>query len=122
MSSKEVSALESRSGGNKEVPERAFFPLPIHIHSSLLPHHVAFFNEKLLEIVDDFINKTLGSNYISHHIRAEHILQCSNCNFTTLVNCINKQASLRKNFQARHPNYNKLFVAVDFTAFGSQSK
>ena len=122
LSSKEVSALESRSGGNKEVPERAFFPLPIDIHSSLLPHHVAFFNEKLLEIVDDFMNKTLGSNYISHHIRAEHILQRSNGNFTTLVNCINKQASLMKNIQARHPNYNKLFVAVDFTAFGSQSK
>ena len=122
MSSKEVSALESRSGGNKEVPERAFFPLPIDIYSSLLPHHVAFFNEKLLEIVDDFINKTLGSNYISHHIRAEHILQRSNGNFTTLVNCINKQASLMKNIQALHPNYNKLFVAVDFTAFGSQSK
>ena len=122
MSSKEVSALESRSGGNKEVPERAFFPLPIDIHFSLLTHHVAFFNEKLLEIVDDFINKTLGSNYISHHIRAEHILQRSNGNFTTLVNCINKQASLMKNIQARHPNYNKLFVAVDFTVFGSQSK
>ena len=76
--------------GNKEVPERAFFPLPIDIHSSLLPHHVAFFNEKLLEIVDGLINKTLGSNYISHHIRAEQILQRSNGNFSTSVNCITK--------------------------------
>ena len=101
---------------------RAFFPLPIDIHSSLLPYYVAFFNEKLLEIVDDLINKTLGSNYISHYIRAEQILQRSNGNFTTLVNCIKKQASLIKNIRARHPNYNKLFVAVDFTAFGSQSK
>ena len=122
MSSKEVSALESRSGGNKEVPERAFFPPPIDIHSSHLPQHVAFFNEKLVEIVDDFINKTLGPNYISHHICAEHILQRSNGNFTTLVNCIKKQVSLMKNIRARHPNYNKLFVAVDFTAFSSQSK
>ena len=122
MSSKEVSALESRSGGNKEVPERAFFPLPIDIHSSLSLHHVAFFNEKLLEIVHDFINKTLGSNYISHHIRTEQILKRSNGNFTTLVNCIKKQASLIKNIRARHPNYNKLFVAVDFTEFGSQTK
>ena len=108
--------------GNKEVPERAFFPLPIDIHSSLSLHHVAFFNEKLLEIVDDFINKTLGSNYISHHIRTEQILKRSNGNFTTLVNCIKKQASLIKNIRARHPNYNKLFVGVDFTTFGSQSK
>ena len=108
--------------GNKEVPYRAFCPLPIDIHSSLLPHHVAFFNEKLLEIVDDFINKTLGSNYISHHIRTEQILKRSNGNFTTLVNCIKKQASLIKNIRARHPNYNKLFVAVDFSAFGSRSK
>ena len=104
--------------GNKEVPYRAFFPLPIDIHSSLLPHRVA----KLLEIIDDFINKTLGSNYISHHIRAEQILKRSNGNFTTLVNCIKKQASLMKNIRARHPNYNKLFVALDFTAFSSQSK
>ena len=108
--------------GNKEVPERAFFPLPIDFHSSLSLHHVAFFNEKLLEIVDDFMNKTLGSNYISHHIRTEQILKRSNGNFTTLVNCIKKQASLIKNIRARHPNYNKRFVAVDFTEFGSQSK
>ena len=108
--------------GNQEVPERAFFPLPMDIHSSLSLHHVAFFNEKLLEIVDDFMNKTLGSNYISHHIRTEQILRRSNGNFTTLVNCIKKQASLIKNIRARHPNYNKLFVAVDFTEFGSQSK
>ena len=108
--------------GNMEVPERAFFPLPMDIHSSLSLHHVAFFNEKLLEIVDDFMNKTLGSNYVSHHIRTEQILKRSNGNFTTLVNCIKKQASLIKNIRARHPNYNKLFVAVDFTEFGSQSK
>ena len=75
-----------------------------------------------MEIVDDFINKTLDSNYISHHIRTEQILKRSNGNFTTLVNCIKKQASLIKNIRARHPNYNKLFVAVDFSAFGSQSK
>ena len=75
-----------------------------------------------MEIVDDFINKTLGSNYISHHIRTEQILKRSNGNFTTLVNCIKKQASLIKNIRARHPNYNKLFVAVDFTEFGSQTK
>ena len=53
--------------GNKEVPDRAFFPLPIDIHSSLSPSNVTFFNAKLLEIGDDFINKTLGSNYISLH-------------------------------------------------------
>ena len=108
--------------GNMEVPYRAFFPLPIDIHSSLLTSDVAFFNAKLLEVVVDFINKTLGSNYISLHIRTEQILRRSNGNFTTLVNCIKKQASLIKNIRARHPNYNKLFVAVDFTAFGSQSK
>ena len=108
--------------GNKDVPYRAFFPLPINIHSSLSTSDVSFFNAKLLEIVDDFINKTLGSNYISLHIRTEKILKRSNGNFTTLVNCIKKQASLIKNIRARHPNYHKLFVAVDFTAFGSRSK
>ena len=64
--------------GNKEVSYRAFFPLPIDIHSSLSPSNVIFFNAKLLEIVDDFINKTLGSNYISLHIRTEKILKRSN--------------------------------------------
>ena len=108
--------------GNKEVPYRAFFPLPIVIHSSLSTSKIAVFNARLLEIVDDFINKTLGSNYISLHIRTEHILRRSNGNFTTLVNCIKKQASLIKNIRARHPNYNKLFVAVDFSPFGSRSK
>ena len=52
----------------------------------------------------------------------EKILKHSNGDFTTVVNCIKKQASLIKNIRARHPNYNKLFVAVDFTAFGSQFK
>ena len=108
--------------GNKEVPDRAFFPLPTDIHSSLSTSNVAVFNARLLEIVDDFINKTLGSNYISLHIRTEQILKRSNGNFTTLVNCIKKQASLIKNIRAHHPNYNKLFVAVDFSPFGSQSK
>ena len=107
--------------GNHTASYKAFFPLPINIHSSLSTFHVAFFNEKLLEIVDDFINKTLGSNYIALHIRTEQILKRSNGNFTFLVNCIKKQASLIKNIRARHPNYNKLFVAADFTAFGSQS-
>ena len=60
--------------------------------------------------------------YISLHIRTEQILRRSNGNFTTLVNCIKKQASLIKNIRARHPNYHNLFVAVDFTAFGSRSK
>ena len=66
--------------GNNEVPYRAFFPLPIDIHSSLSTPDVAFFNAKLLEIVDDFINKTLGSNYISLHKRTEQILKRSNGN------------------------------------------
>ena len=108
--------------GNKDLPYRAFFPLAMGIHSSLSASNVAFFNAKLLEIVDDFINKTLGSNYISLHFRTGRILKRSNGNFTTLVNCIKKQASLIKNIRARHPNYNKLFVAGDFSAFGSRSK
>ena len=80
------------------------------------------FEPKLLEIADDFINKTLGSNYISLHMRTEGILKRSDGNFATLVNCIKKQVSLIKNIGARHPNYNKLFAAADFTAFGSQSR
>ena len=55
-------------------------------------------------------------------MRTEGILKRSDGNFTTLVNCIKKQVSLVKNIGARHPNYDKLFVAADFTAFGSQSK
>ena len=54
-------------------------------------------------------------------MRTEGILKRSDGNFTTLVNCIKKQVSLVKNIGARRPNYNKLFVAADFTAFGSQS-
>ena len=123
--SKEVSALESKSREEtrRSQNERSFHFQYIDIHSSLLlTAPCTSFNERLLEIVEDFINKTLGSNYISHHLRAEQILQRSNGNFTTLVNCIKQQASLMKNIRARHPNYNKLFVAVDFTAFSSQSK
>ena len=50
-------------------------------------------------------------------MRTEGILKRSDGNFTTLVNCITKQVSLVKNIGARHPNYDKLFVAADFTAF-----
>jgi len=106
--------------GNGTGLDRAFFALPNNIYSSLSKSHLSF-NEKLLEIADAFINKTLGSNYISLHMRTERILKRSDGNFTTLVNCIKKQVSLIKNIGARHPNYNKLFVAADFSAFGSQS-
>ena len=112
--------IQQWRGNGTGLNDRPFFPLPNSIYQSLSKSHLSF-NDKLLEIADEFINKTLGSNYISLHMRTEGILKRSDGNFTTLVNCIKKQASLVKNIRARHPDYDKLFVAADFTAFGSQS-
>ena len=112
--------IQQWRGNGTGLNDRPFFLLPNSIYYSLSKFHLSF-NDKLLEIADEFINKTLGSNYISLHMRTEGILKRSDGNFTTLVNCIKKQASLVKNIRARHPDYDKLFVAADFTAFGSQS-
>ena len=116
-----VGIVEWRGNGTM-TSFRPLFSLPSQIHHPLAKGDTSpFFNEKLLKIAHDFILRTLGSNYISFHIRSEHILKYYNPNITVLVNCIEKLAALAQNIRAPGSDYGKIFVAVDFLASGSHT-
>ena len=100
---------------------RALFSLPLNIHRPLSRNDVSFFTDKLLEFANDFISKNLGSDYISVHIRSEWILKLSNGSMNTLVNCINKLGAVIQDVQLHDNYHNKIFVAVDFLAYGSST-
>ena len=81
----------------------------------------AFFSAKLLRIAQDFIAQHLISNFISVHVRTEQIL-VSGGNISTVKRCLFK---LRKRLQSinqlatvQNP---PVFLAADFTKFGSSS-
>ena len=82
----------------------------------------AFFSSKLLRIAQDFIAQRLISNFISVHVRTEQILVTGG-NISTVKRCLFK---LRKRLQsiiqlATVPNP-PIFLAADFTKFGSSSE
>ena len=81
----------------------------------------AFFSAKLLRIAQDFIAQHLISNFISVHVRTEQILVTGG-NISTVKRCLFK---FRKRLQsiiqlAAVPNP-PIFLAADFTKFGSSS-
>ena len=81
----------------------------------------AFFSSNLLHIAYDFIAKNLDPNFIAVHIRTEQILKTGR-NISTLEKCL---SNLKTRVQdIRHANTGPIhvFMATDFTEFGSSSK
>ena len=75
-----------------------------------MPKNFAFFHKPLDKFSFKFDNT---------EINCQEIFPAS---FKNIEKIQKIQSRHLKNIRARHPYYNKLFVAVDFTAFGSQSK
>ena len=111
--------------GNGSISYRASFPLPPTIHRPLSPVDVSFFNETLLDIAHDFSSKKLDSEFISVHLRTEGILVNDNGSFPMLVNCLKELAARINQEQDRvekdGKTMRKVFVAADFSPFGSHS-
>ena len=82
----------------------------------------AFFSAKLLRVARDFIAQHLTSNFISVHIRTEKILCCGG-NISTVKSCLFKlRKRLQSIIQVATVSSPAIFLATDFTAFGSFSK
>ena len=82
----------------------------------------AFFSAKLLRVARDFIAQHLTSNFISVHIRTEQILRCGG-NISTVNSCLFKlRKRLQSIIQVATVSSPPIFLATDFTAFGSSSK
>ena len=81
----------------------------------------AFFTAKRLRLARDFIAQKLTSNFISVHIRTEKILSAGG-NIPAVKRCLfNLRKRLQNTIQvAIVPS--PIFLATDFTAFGSSSK
>jgi len=109
--------------GNGSGPDRANFPLPPTIHRPLSPVDVSFFNETLLDIAHNFSSKALDSEFISVHLRTEGIL-FKGGSITMVVNCLKELAAgiqqERDRDQKDGKAMRKVFVAADFSPFGSR--
>ena len=106
----------------KTTPKRTHFDIESKVERLLSYRDMgAFFSAKRLRVARDFIAQHLTSNFISVHIRTEKIL-CAGGNISTVERCLFK---LRKRLQsiiqvATVPNP-PIFLAADFTKFGSSS-
>ena len=110
--------------GNGSVLDRASIPLPPTIHRPLSPVDVSFFNETLVDIAHNFSSKALGSEFISVHLRTEAILFHGG-SIPMVVNCLKELAAKiqqeRDRDQKNGKTMRKVFVAADFSPFGSRS-
>lgn len=112
-------------GTSETNPDRAKFNLT-SIVSQVLSYRdaSAFLSSKLLHIARDFVRKSLGPDFISVHIRTEQILKAGR-NLTTVKKCLR---NLKKRVESMRRTNTvdgipvRVFLATDFTEFGSSSK
>ena len=117
-----IGIVEWRGNGSEST--RASFPLPQTIHRALSWVDLSFFSGTLLDIAHDFSSKALGSEFISVHLRAEAILYHGGT-MAMVVNCLKELAARIQQEQDRDQKngktMRKVFVAADFSPFGSRS-
>ena len=117
-----IGIVEWRGNGSEST--RASFPLPPTIHRPLSWVDLSFFSGTLLDIAHDFSSKALGSEFISVHLRAEAILYHGGT-MPMVVNCLKELAAGIQQEQDRDQKngktIRKVFVAADFSPFGSRS-
>ena len=119
-----VGILEWR-GTSKTNPDRAQFNL-MSIVSKVLSYNDASesFSSKLLYIARDFVRKSLGPDFISVHVRTEQILKTGR-NLTTVKKCLvnlKKRVDSMRRTNTVHAIPVRIFLATDFSEFGSSSK
>lgn len=111
-------------GSRREFQNRARFDVreavqdPMHVFDA-----ANFFSSRLLHIARDFIEKRLGSFFVSVHIRAEKIATFKkNINGSAAVKkCISELATLVQGYKNASRVPIPLFLATDFADMGSSS-
>ena len=86
------------------------------------PDMTSFLNAKLLRVAQDFLVEKLTSNFISVHIRTEHMLTDGK-NISAVESCLVKvrnrvQSTISAGVTVPLPS---IFLATDFTSFGSST-
>ena len=100
---------------------RCHFPLSSDkVPSPFSVRHEVPFNRKLVDVAQDYALRQLGSNYISVHIRSEWVLRRHNSSITYLLGCF-RQLSSRIQSTKQNTGLEKIFLATDFSTFGSKS-
>ena len=116
-----VGILEWR-GTSKTVPYRTHFNIALEVGDVMSYRDTnVFFSSKLLYIARDFIAKNLAPDFISVHIRTEQLLSTGK-SLSDVRRCLSK---LRIQIQAITQVatvHTPVFLATDFTEFGSSSK
>ena len=106
----------------KTTPKRTHFDIESKVERLLSYRDMsAFFSAKLLRVARDFIAQHLTSNFISVHIRTEKIL-CAGGNISTVERCFFKlRKRLLSIIEVATVPGPAIFLAADFTKFGSSS-
>lgn len=100
---------------------RSHFPLPLdRVHVPFSVRHEVPLNRYLLRIAQEFAAKQLGNNYISVHIRSEWVLLRHNSSMSSLFECL-RELSSRVQSAKEESGLKKIFLASDFSRFGSKS-
>ena len=100
---------------------RCHFPLSSDkVPSPFSVRHEVPFSRKLVEVAQDYALRQLGNNYISVHIRSEWVLIRHNSSITYLIHCF-RQLSSRIQSTKQKTGLEKIFLATDFSTFGSES-
>ena len=100
---------------------RSHFSLPLDRgHLPFSVRHDLPLNSNLLRIAQDFAARKLGSNYISVHIRSEWVLLRHKSNMSSLFECI-RELSSRVQITKKKTGLKRIFLATDFSRFGSKS-
>ena len=81
----------------------------------------AFFNMKLKHIAQDFIARNLRPDFVSVHIRAEGVILSHGGNIDLVVKCMLELSAAVKMMTNSTASELKVFLATDFSQFGSSS-
>ena len=116
--------LDQWRGSNTERFYRAQFKLSPNVTKRLYSDETAkFFNSKLLHVARDFITKSLGSLFISVHIRTEKLLKDGRHikNMAMIMKCISSLTARVQRYNNVNATPVPVFLASDFADFGSSS-
>ena len=111
-------------GSDKKVSYRAQFDFNSAISNVLyLRDTNTFFNSELLRIAKDFMSENLGPFFMSVHIRSERLLMTKGNNISMVNKCLSTLiARVQKISNANTMPLVPVFMATDFTEFGSGSR
>ena len=103
--------------------ERTHFRLPSNIPSPFSIRHEVPLNRDLLQLAQEFVSKRLANDFISVHIRSEWVLRrAPNANMSKMFSCLQTlKARIQKMNLKETANVTKIFLATDFTKFGSSA-